>query len=388
MGTAHYIPAISEKMNYCWEKDVKYKGFDMTWFSENAFFKHDYALQCGFYGINWGHNWREKMKFPKHHILLGDSGGFQIATFTAKGKKINIEPIEILRWLENNCDIGFGIDVPPGTVETINNYNPGFFEKCHKKSLENYRVFEKHRQNFRMKMYYVIHGYNYEQLDRWYNSIKDFNFEGFGMGSALSANPFHQALGGLYLYFNGELKKKGLHYFGTSGMAVMAVLSYLAHKTKSKITYDSSSYSIGDKMRVYQMPMFMGEKLLFGDVHAKYNPEFTDELPCDCPVCKHIDIKDLLGTDTRAGTLLSLHNLYQYLELNRRYNILAKNRSRLEQFAFMIMQSQSRINEVKKTFDFIDYSLEEGLEKAMRKFGVSDKKQIKQKQISLFGRWS
>ena len=92
----------------------------------------------------------------------------------------------------------------------------------------------------------------------------------------------------------------------------MPTLVYCASKVKQRVTYDSSSYNIGSIYRTYYQPLDMGPHISFGEKFKVKNPHIK-ELPCQCPVCNSIkDINDLNKTDIYAGTLISLHNLYQY----------------------------------------------------------------------------
>lgn len=381
-GKAIYVPALTGHQTWHWLRGSSYEGKDYKFFTENSFFDYDYALQSFFYAQQYD-NFREKINYPKNKILMGDSGGFQLATFALKGKPIKINPIDVLRWLENNVDIGFGSDVPPAVNATSKKeYDPIGFNECLKKSKENFEIFQKHRKNFNMKIYNVLHGYTVESMEQWYNEVKDFKFDGWAIGSGLAHNSIYEALAGIFLHSKGELKNKNIHYFGTSGFTVMPALSYLARKLNIGITFDSTSYAIGLSIRRYKMPSFIGKTLAFSQKENLRvgEKQILDELPCDCPICSKIKTtENLMKNEQDIGVLISMHNLYQYIELNRKFQILSADKDALINFAFKIIRNPQKRNDILKSIDLVDTYLEHGFEKAKDKIKNDSNRFIKVK---------
>ena len=387
MYEAIYIPAISEKSNYNWLKHSTYKDKEMKWFGKNGFFNYPFALQSSYYAMPHGLDYREKVGFPKNALLMGDSGGFQIASFRQKGNKIDIDPIKILRWMEANCDIGFNIDVPPAinTLTQVKNDND-FFNSCLKKTQENMKIFEQKRENYDMKLYNVMHGYNYKDIKTWYAGVKDFKFDGWGLGGAYATNSrdiIYAVIAILYLHSKGELEKKGLHFFGASGKKIMSVVSYLAKKLNMRITYDSSSFKVGSTNRFYNLGNNIN--LSFSSDPEKYTK--VKSLPCDCPICKIVDIDFLHGNDdVIIAELLDLHNLYRLIQDSKKYNKLVDDKETFLKFVRYNIRSNAKYKEVIRAFSFIDYYLENGLDTAIRRYGLDKtvKEQQSRTQRSLF----
>jgi queuine/archaeosine tRNA-ribosyltransferase len=242
-----------------------------------------------------------------------------------KGEECKIKPIDSLRWQEANADVGFNLDFPP-TLGKVAEYK--HFQWSLKESVKNFQLFQDERKNYNMKLLNVLHGETLELMDEWYNAIKDFKFDGWAVGMKPPYDPMIQAMGFMYLWEKGEFKKdscKWLHFFGTSGKHVVPTIIYAASflPDRIKVSYDSSSYNIGSIFRTYYLPFDIGPHLSFGEKFS-LNKDLTS-LPCSCPVCSKIkNISELNTKDIYAGTLISLHNMYQYIDYNNILNNLVK----------------------------------------------------------------
>lgn len=393
MSRCIFVPALGEQFASVYKRGLIYKGkdgteFDMKFFTERSHFKHDAILQSCFYGINGvGKNckttFRELIGYPKDKLFISDSAGYQVATFKIRGQPCNIEPIDSLRWQEENADIGMNLDIPP-TLGKVADYD--YFKYSLSTSVDNFRFFEKNRQNYKMKLYNVLHGEHVHLMELWWKAVKDFNFDGWAIGMKPPWDSMIQAMGFMFLWEKGEFDKesfKGLHFFGTSGKHVVPTLVYLASKLKNKIvTYDSSSYNVGSIYRTYYSPYDLGPHLYFGDKFSRFNPHIK-ELPCDCPVCKSITSIDELNTgDIYAGTLISLHNLYQYKIYNQLLNNLVDSKE-------LFLDYLRKINidaRTLKSIEFIDFAIDKGFANAVEVFkhDLIPQELNKTKQVGVF----
>jgi len=394
MTKAIFIPAVSEQFVNMWDRGLKYKGkdgkeYDMKFFTKNSHFEMDVVLQSIYYVKNGSCknkecNYKELIKYPNDKILLTDSAGFQIASFKRRGEVCDITAIDSLRWQEEIADVAMNLDVPPNL-----DGNPSYedFIKALNESVENFKLFERERKNYKMLLLNVLHGETLEYFSLWYNKVKVFKFDGWAIGIKPPFDPMLQALGFLYLWEKGEFEKdnvKWLHFFGTSGKHVMPTFVYLATKLKKEIgfTFDSSSYNIGSIYRTYLMPFDFGPHLSFGDKFKTHNPHLK-ELPCDCPVCHNIkSIDELNTTDIYAGTLISLHNLYQYKYFNDILNTLVVDKELFIDYIKKINISERTLISI----EFIDYCLEKGLENGVQKYKewFNTKEFTKAKQSNIF----
>ena len=309
----------------------------------------------------------EVERFICSGVLVHNSGGFQIATFKRDGKVCDITPIDSLRWQEANCDVGMNLDIPPNLD---GNFTFEEFNKALNESVENFKFFEKERKNYNMRLLNVIHGETLPLISLWHDKVKDFKFDGYAIGMKPPFEPMLQAFAFMFLWEKGEFNKetfKHLHFFGTSGKHVVPTIVYAAHKLLQKditVTYDSSSYNIGSIYRTYYLPFDVGPNLCWGEKFKKENPHIK-ELPCKCPVCSNItDIEILNGGDIYAGTLISLHNLYQYWYYNDILNSLVVEKELFLNYLKTINISDKTL----KSIEFIDFAIEKGLANAVDKF--------------------
>jgi hypothetical protein len=394
MNKAIYVPAIGEQFVSTWKRGLIYTGkdgkkYDMKFFTKDSHFLMDVALQSIYYaknGVNRNGktSYRDLIQYPKDKILITDSGGFQIASFKKKGEVCDLTPLDSLRYQEENADIAMNLDIPPNL-----DGNPTYddFIKALDVSIENFKLFEKERVNYKMKLLNVLHGETLEMMDIWYSKVKDFKFDGWAIGIKPPFDPLLQALGFMYLYEKGEFDKDScanIHFFGTSGKHVVPTIVYAAYKLNKKmmVTYDSSSYNIGSIYRTYYLPFDIGPHLSFGDKFKIINPKLV-ELPCKCPVCLSIkDINELNTGDIYAGTLISLHNLYQYQYYNDILNNLVPCRD-------LFIEYIKKINISDKTLisiEFIDYAIEKGLVNAIEKYKpyFNTEEFTKTRQVNIF----
>ncbi len=185
-GSAIFVPAQDLHNVHQWKSDVTSSKYDMKFFTDKSFFKYNYILINAYYQASFGiENFRKTYKYPDDSIIICDSGGFQIASFLARQKNININPLQILRWIESNdCDIGMNLDIPPWTD----------FNSALKQSVENYNIFQINRQNYNMNLYNVLHGRNFNEIECWHKAIKGFDFDGWAYGVKPSNNIYLQAI--------------------------------------------------------------------------------------------------------------------------------------------------------------------------------------------------
>lgn len=393
MSEANYIPAEGEQFINCWTRGLTFKGkdnkeYDMKHFTDKSHFNYPFALQSCYYGLlgdknRNGKTYREAIGFGKNQLLLTDSAGFQLASFKKRGEVCNIKPIDSLRWQEANADIAMNLDIPPNL-----DGKPSYidFMEALDESYDNFKLFEKERKNYDMWLYNVLHGETYEMMDIWYNKVKDFNFDGWAVGLKPPFDPMLQAVGFMFLWEKGvfkDKKNKGLHFFGTSGRNVVPTIVYAASKLQTqKVTYDSSSHNIGSIFRTYYLPFDIGPHLSFGDKYERKNPHIK-KLPCSCPVCQSIgDISILNGKDIYAGTLISLHNMYQYIIYCNVLNNIVDDKELFLNYLDKINISEK----AKKSIEFIDFAMEKGLKNAIQRYSnyLIPQHLNKHKQVNIF----
>ena len=330
---AIFVPAKAIIHIDSWNKthEYIYNDHDDRFFTPKSYFQYPYLLTTTYYELESGsENFRDLYKYPNNHCLIADSGGFQIATNSIKGRSITITPIQVLRWMEDNADIGMNLDVPPWT-----NFNDSL-----KKSLDNFQLFEKSRINYNMKLYNVLHGKTLSEMKVWYDAVKCFDsFNGWALGVRPANNVYLQVVGYLFLHDMDALHHNtNFHLFGVSGIKNMLMLSLLSNHFESSITFDSSSYTMGSRFRKWMFP----KDLRFGTEFGRSsNLHAMNSIPCDCPVCRNNNIYDLYKQEGKeSASLITLHNLYQYIEVNRIINSLVTDDYAFNEYAKSVNEQE------------------------------------------------
>ncbi len=328
----------------------------MNWWEKESPFRYDAALISAAYGMDFW-DFREKFNIPKKVLLVGDSGGFQLLT----GKKEYVEPVKILKWQENNVDIGITLDSPPVDPQSFKSVSTWeeFVERT-KMSVRYYSIMEKNKSSVEIEIMKVLHGSNLKELSYFYKNIKDFNFEGYALAPKPSDDPFSVALHAAFIYEMEE--PKNVHILWGTGFRIVPVTVYVGRLFK-RLTFDSSTYSlVGSSFRYYYCPLNPHKSSLRIRIGTKLSSNI-EELPCDCPICIKYTVKDMTQPNSRSAMLISLHNLYIYLKYVEFIKKLSKSKELFTEFVRTELGEKTL-----KAIEFVDYALENGIEEAYAKY--------------------
>jgi hypothetical protein len=204
-------------------------------------------------------------------VIVGDSGGYQIATGVLKWpwqKKetqadadwINDKDtirMKILRWLEYTTDYSMVLDVPTGSLLkfgndpiTGENLHPGVksFRDCLNASMENHDFFIKNRVEGKTRFMNVLQGRNQEEGDVWWDVVKDLPFETWAYSNVQASN-FAINMRRIILqrdegYLDG---RDWIHYLGNGKIKAGCALTTLQRmwrkhiNEKVTLSYDAAS---------------------------------------------------------------------------------------------------------------------------------------------------
>lgn len=202
---AKYLPAISSFMTTHLGKDLADPNFipqdrvpakfelgmqGLNFLDkDNSYYNYKYALYSA------GHaernltkcNAREPMihsRDRENTVLVGDSGGFQIATgvikldwATVKGPEGDKLREQILRWLEHTSDWSMTLDVPAIAADFPFNKKTGLksFDETLDVTEHNLHYFMKNRIPGKTKFLNVMSGTTLENAKEWYETVKHFS---------------------------------------------------------------------------------------------------------------------------------------------------------------------------------------------------------------------
>lgn len=319
-----YFPSFSAGVQglYGKKENYTYNGISARFWSDNFPYKpyKNFLLTAGHDYKNI--DIRNKFGLSKDCLVFGDSGGFQIASGAIKWD-INIRQ-QIFEWLENNSDIAMNLDIP-----TRLKYQ-GKFNECLNISFENFKYFYEN-QTSKVDFLNVLQGEYNIQIKKWYQKIKEFQFQGWGFGT-LNTDRFLFILS--LLFKNKEhlkLNNKWLHILGTSKISDFILISQLQKSLNEinshiQVTTDSSSpnraTAFGNMYYDYNL-----KDLSFKSYHLK-STIWDKEIPFPyiTPFSDILNEKgltlDKVAQFKTEGYLAMVHsNLYLFLECIDKINL-------------------------------------------------------------------
>jgi len=326
-------------------------GYTLNWWEPFDYFQYRYTLVSAYY-MKGSLKFREHWNYPSDYFLMGDSGGFQIAS-----KGVWINPEEIMRWHQRNANVGMCLDNPPYKKSLhLHKVIDKDFEECLNDSIKmTNKMMKLRKSDNKCELYNILHGRDFAEMEKWYNGIKNVNgtWEGWAL-AVVSAGDLSDTV--RQLIFAMEFFKTNVHILGIAGYSTMPIMAYAAHKGNMRVTTDSATYVMGAESRVYHLHGF---HLIMGTE----SDMDINELPCVCPVCTVNDVETMRGFNEEkgkavSGRLLSLHNLWQMIDYNRKLNALVNHNDTFRKFVHRLMPSKN----IPQYLDVIDQYLEHGYE--------------------------
>lgn len=261
----------------------------------------------------------------KNTVILGDSGGFQIATgvlkwpWTKKKNQTDVEwnadkddmRMQLLRWLEATSDYASVLDVPTyGLVKfgfdpiTGESLHPGMktFRDCLNVSLENYDFFIKHRVEGATKFLNVLQGRNEAEGDVWWDAVKDLPFETWAFSNVQASN-FAINLRRLIIMRDGKYLdgRDWLHYLGNGKIKAGCALTTLQRNIRKFINADITlSYDAASPfVMTAKGQMYYGYDLAHHNMRFKGGPIVDDKTLKNNPM----KINDWIIANDRKGVI-------------------------------------------------------------------------------------
>ena len=291
---------------YSDEFPEKYRHTDILITAGHHFKKDDYKNDLGLTDKN---------------LVMGDSGGYQIASGAIKWDMSIRE--RIFNWLEHNSDIAMNLDIPPKIKYE------GMYEECLKISKDNFKYFADN-QSGNTDFLNVVQGTNDLEYINWYNEMKDYPFQGWAVGGG-GRNVYTFMSGVMSLLQGGEHLKdtnKYFHILGISKVKDFLMLNQLQKSlneidSKIIVTTDSSS---PDRAVVFGSYYYGYDfkKATFRSLNVpKYDDSFKDQVFKHLPVTTEFDreyLSEALSWDDtiewkgQCTMAIRLHNFMVFKE--------------------------------------------------------------------------
>jgi len=297
----HYTPVVKSNLTVQW------------WNRYNDYFYYPYLMVTPS-AIGFTKN-RKDMNIPSDTLVIADSGGFQVN----KSVKNEISSMDVIEWQENIADVAMVLDYPPFVSPDKFYKEPDYdyFRKCldiTKKSIETtYSVYNSNK----VKLYGIVHGWNYKMFKEWYDEMSHFDFDGYAISPPVKNIDTDMLIS--IMKMMKELDTD-IHILGVTSPLLILALSRLNKDREYNITCDSSSIYAGRRWGWYFMPNF--RNLSFSKTRE---PDNIDFLPCDCPICSNHTYEEMM----EKGELIDAHNLYHRIRENIRCYSLATGTKKL-----------------------------------------------------------
>lgn len=204
-------------------------------------------------------------------LLVGDSGGYQIATGVLKWPWVQKKTqsaeewekdkdairMSTLRWLEHTADWAMTFDFPPAGIirygfdpVTGESLHPGLktYEDCLKGSVENAHFFMKNRKPGATNFLNVLQGRNLQEGDDWWEICKDWPFEGWAFAN-VQGHSIALGLRRLIIMRDGKYLdgKDWIHYLGNGKIKAACAFTNIQRALRKHVnpnvtlSYDAAS---------------------------------------------------------------------------------------------------------------------------------------------------
>ncbi len=298
-------------------------------------------------------------------VVVGDSGGYQIGTgklATVKDwNKHQNDPNaisalwttnvsirdRILRWLDRYCDYAMTLDMPLWVLQDPKAQKASPFAKLSADQLidlsyDNLKYFADNRgkaTGSKAKYLNILQDIGDGTGERWYQRVKDFDFEGWAFGSDTKSGMEPILKWVRRLLDDGKLNSKSewLHVLGTSTLEMAVCLTALQRQLRKilgnniTVSFDSSSpfQTSGISQKIAVLPELTSDiktwriKSVPYPQHPKYKKQddirYLEDIVS--PVTKLVSINDFHAKqgametkffDVLAQHLLTNHNVYVY----------------------------------------------------------------------------
>lgn len=395
-GWAKYLPAISgfytthlgkalNDENFVPKERIPEKfelglqGLDFLKSTKDAYFSYKYGLySAGHAERNLSKcNAREPMihNREKDTILIGDSGGFQIATgvikmdwATVKGPEGDKLREEILRYLEHTADWSMTLDVPAFAAVPPLSEKTGLtkFEDTLDITEHNLKYFIKNRVPGATKFLNVISGSSPENSKQWYDTIKPYSvpevveamgypknhtFEGWAF-AGINMRHMKTVLERLLdLRDDGLLEGKDwIHFLGIGRLDWACYLTSIERALRKhynpniNISFDAASpfVAAGGYALSYNYNYFKSDQLTYAmgrGIDDKSLKGSKKGMPFQGPIMERCTLGDICymgegdlnkhgkegktSWDTTSYALIMAHNVYNHIQAVQEINRLA-----------------------------------------------------------------
>lgn len=273
---------------------------------------HPYFLLSAGHCLN-DPNLRTDMGLEKA-LVIGDSGGYQIATGAIKFDVTQRK--KIFDWLEANSDVALNLDIPPRLQYA------GHFNESLAISLDNFKFFQEN-QSGKTNFLNVLQGNNENEYKTWFNAVSGYEFNGWAIGGA--AGRYYSMMYALAVLLENKVfekkENKFLHILGLSSLSDFIILAFMQKQFNLKfdnrvqLSTDSSTPNRATVFGTYYYGINWNKLNVVGIPFTKADvPLFNLKagLPCSikCKSCEGITFESIATMKTpETYAVMTAHNM-------------------------------------------------------------------------------
>lgn len=269
----------------------------------------------------------------QHTVVLGDSGGYQVAT-----GKLKITPAkreEIYQWLVRYCDAAMTLDIPVWALGKGSMQGYDSFSDCLYATLDHLDAFVgMGARNHRFLN--VLHGRTPEESDVWYEAVKGYDLFGWAIGGGITspsgkgdAPSFSDLLRRIIIMLADGMFDRDqvwIHFLGVGDLKTALLLTTLKNTLNNllpscsvEITYDTSSPSQTARfLSGFCLPTISPFSLAYGkeSVDKELWAGNPDLLPFNASTISQFVTKGDIILETLGGDYIARELAYLILENN------------------------------------------------------------------------
>ncbi len=310
-----------------------------------------------------GNSWYKEDRKNRHTRVMVDSGGFQIA------KQVTdfVDPNEVIHAHNHHGNMGMILDIPFSITE-----NKDQMKRIARIQNKNTDVLMSKKRDD-LELINIIHGMESKYYLPFRDMVErdDIDRVAFGLPkvSGVRLYGFKKAI---ELITTGR-RYKHYHVLGVSDIAKCIPIMWLAKRTGTLITADSSSpvqYAVNGKMYLYNEVRTKIKTIEVSRSRTKANRLTT--LPCSCHLCNIVKYSDIFGyvKSDLPGRVLLFHNVLEFKKYIWTIFSLVKEADNIQQLFEELkwILPVDRVEEVKVGLKMVDVGVDYGIKEVEKRF--------------------
>lgn len=246
-------------------------------------------------------------RLPHEGLIVADSGGFQLGM----GRYDWIDPLELIRWYNQNVDLGMVLDIPTAGVTNKDDINLMALAQAH----NNRTMLNNKRPS--LELINIFHGNDLESINKYRSIVETPEIDRLALGGTYAGTLMATIDSNFGLMTALKDDYKHFHILGVWNLLqLIPFMRFASHNIVKLITSDSSTpiQNANAKRYAYQPAIDDTWRMRdLGLISPTTQSSHHLTLPCCCCVCSTVKYTDVLATLGGAALthILAYHNVFQ-----------------------------------------------------------------------------